>query len=61
MGLGKVASKKYMIKIWEGEDWAYTLYDPCKANYPNRYYDKEKYCSDDQTTRSEPLESEEDT
>lgn len=38
----KPAKHYFIDKLYKGEQWALTQYDPCHANY--KYYDKEKYC-----------------
>lgn len=36
-------NKRYFIKnVWQGQQWAYSTYDPCVQNY--KYYDQNRYC-----------------
>ena len=37
------AKRYFILEVWQGEDWAYNEYDPCKADY--KYYNKEAYCN----------------
>lgn len=41
----KPAKRYFIEKVWQGEDWAFSSYDPCKAEY--KYYNKKNpYCRD---------------
>lgn len=31
-------SQRYFLRIYQGQEWAYEIYDPCEQDY--RYYDK---------------------
>ena len=35
-------AKRYFIRQYQGQDWAYNTYDPCVQSY--KYYDKAAYC-----------------
>ena len=35
-------AKRYFVKMYEGEEWARTDYDPCATSYP--YYDQHAEC-----------------
>jgi protein tyrosine/serine phosphatase len=36
-------AKRYFIKnVWQGQQWAYSTYDPCVPDY--KYYDQDRYC-----------------
>ena len=36
-------AKRYFIKnVWQGQQWAYSTYDPCIQDY--KYYDRNRYC-----------------
>ncbi|MEM7168279.1 MAG: dual specificity protein phosphatase family protein [Planctomycetota bacterium] len=37
-------SKHYFLEIYEGQEWAYAVYDPCAQNY--EYYDDVRYCQE---------------
>ena len=37
-------SKRYFLKIYDGQDWAYEHYDPCQQQY--LYYDTERFCKE---------------
>ncbi|WP_413291114.1 tyrosine-protein phosphatase [Bdellovibrio sp. HCB337] len=39
----KPAKRYFIEQVWQGEDWAYKSYDPCKSNY--KYYERNtEYC-----------------
>ncbi len=35
-------SMKYFLKLYEGRQWAFDVYDPCETEY--KYYNRERYC-----------------
>ncbi len=44
--LPKTKAKDYFVKeVYQGENWAFTTYDPCVQKY--KYYDQAKFCTGD--------------
>lgn len=43
-------SKRYFLRIYQGQDWAYHIYDPCEQPY--RYYDRRRNCPCEQEVSS---------